>query len=121
MVLHGSDVDRAVASTAPRPRIAAEISLGLATFALYVVVESTSGPGRVVAADLHGRQLLALEQALRVPVEVWFNSWLAPHPLLRILANYEYAFTYIVTALWLLVWLYRRRPDVYRWARSSTR
>jgi hypothetical protein len=119
MVLHGSDVDRAAASTAPRPRAVAEIALGLATFALYVIVESASGPGRAVAADQHGRQLLALERALRVPVEVWFNSWLTPHPRLRILANYEYAFTYIVTALWLLVWLYRRRPDVYRWARSS--
>jgi PAP2 superfamily protein/wax ester synthase-like acyl-CoA acyltransferase family protein/uncharacterized protein DUF1298 len=119
MVLHGSDVDRAAVPTAPRPRIATEISLGLATFALYVVVESTSGPARVVGAQQHGRQLLAVEQALRVPVEVWLNSWLTPHPRIRIVANYEYAFTYIVTALWLLVWLYRRRPEMYRWARTS--
>ena len=38
---------------------------------------------------------------------------------MRVLANYEYAFTYLVTALWLLVWLYRRRPEMYRWARTS--
>jgi diacylglycerol O-acyltransferase len=36
-----------------------------------------------------------------------------------VLANYEYAYTYIVSALALLGWLYVRFPDGYRRARSS--
>ena len=102
-----------------RPRLLPELTIGLATFALYVVVESLAGQGRTTAAERNGRALLAAEQNLRVPAEVWLNSRLVPHPTLRVLANYEYAFTYLVTAMVLLVWLYRRRPEVYRWARTS--
>jgi hypothetical protein len=99
--------------------LATELAIGLATFGLYIVIESLGGGGRAAAAEQNGRSLLALEQTLRIPAEVWLNAWLVPHPVLRVLANYEYAFTYIATALGLLVWLYVRRPDVYRWARTS--
>ena len=35
------------------------------------------------------------------------------------MANYEYAYTYVLSAFLLLGWLWWRRPDVYRWARTS--
>src|SRR5262245_60258341 len=104
---------------ANRPPVLGELAIGLFTFAAYVLVEGLGGPGREAAARRNGQDLLDIERALRIPLEVWLNEWLTPHRVLRLLADYEYAFTYIVTALWLLVWLYRRRPVTYRWARSS--
>jgi diacylglycerol O-acyltransferase / wax synthase len=94
-----------------------EIVLGLAVFALYALVESASG--REAAAQRHGALLLRLERAGHIAVEQSTNRWLAGHNGLRILANYEYALTYVITAFWLLAWLYWRRPGTYRWARDS--
>ncbi len=102
-----------------RPALRRELLLGLAVFALYSLVESATGPARRAAADRHGLLLLQLEQAGHYAVEEPANRWLAGHAMLRVLASYEYAVTYLVTAGWLLVWLYRRRPDSYRWARTS--
>jgi WS/DGAT/MGAT family acyltransferase len=103
----------------PRAHPVRELTIGLATFAFYIVVEQLGGHGRTAAAEDNGRALLAAEHRLGVPVEVWLNSWIVPHQRLRVLANYEYAFTYLVTAMVVLVWLYWRRPEAYRWARTS--
>jgi PAP2 superfamily/Wax ester synthase/diacylglycerol acyltransferase catalytic domain/WS/DGAT C-terminal domain len=119
VVLHRSGPGAAAQRANERPRLLPELTIGLATFAVYVVVESLGGQGRSDTAERNGRALLAAEERLRVPVEVWLNGWLVPHQRLRVVANYEYAFTYLVTAFVLLVWLYRHRPEVYRWARSS--
>ena len=96
-----------------------ELTLGLGLFALYAVVDLLHSPAREAAAHQRGRDLLAAERAIRLPVEEWLNEWLVPHETLRIIANYEYAVTYVATALALLVWLYLRRPAVYSWARST--
>jgi diacylglycerol O-acyltransferase len=119
VVLHRSGPGAASQRALERPRLLPELTIGLATFALYVVVEGLGGEGRTAAAQQHGRSVLTVEQALHVPVEVWLNAWLVPHARLRVAANYEYAYTYLITAFVLLVWLYKRRPDVYRWARTS--
>jgi hypothetical protein len=104
---------------AHRPNAWGELAIGLLLFGLYIVGDHLVGPARVQAARQNGRDILAFERALGLPVEEWLNAWLAPHEVLRILANYEYAFTYIASALWLLIWLWLRRPETYRWARSS--
>ncbi|HKT03582.1 MAG TPA: phosphatase PAP2 family protein, partial [Rugosimonospora sp.] len=88
-------------------------------FGVYAVVAGLDWPGRSAAAQRHGRLLFRLEQRLHLDVEPALNDWLAPHRVLRVLANYEYASTYVLSALALIVWLYRRRPDAYRWARNS--
>jgi hypothetical protein len=54
-----------------------------------------------------------------VDVERALNHWLAPHRVLASLANYEYATTYILSALALLVWVWVRRPEQWRFARDS--
>jgi diacylglycerol O-acyltransferase len=95
-----------------------EVALGLAVFGLYVVVAAATGEDRYAAAERHGRQILGLERALRVAAEEPLNAWLAPHPVLSRLANYEYAYGYLITAAAMLVWLYLRRPAEYRWARG---
>ena len=88
-------------------------------FGLYVIVDSLGGGERGDVAQRNGHDLLAIERVAHVPVEEWLNDWLAHHPGLQTAANYEYAFTYIVSALALLIWLYIKRPATYRWARNS--
>jgi diacylglycerol O-acyltransferase / wax synthase len=103
----------------PRPAPARELAIGLATFALYLTVDAIGGPARTAAARAHGGDLFRLETWLHLDVEPTANSWLDLHPLLRTLANYEYGSTYIIAAFSLLAWLYLRRPEEYRRARTS--
>ena len=67
----------------------------------------------------HADDILSLERRLHLDPEPALNRWLAPHHTLRVLANYEYATTYVISAFALLYWLYRRRPELYAWARTS--
>lgn len=110
-----ADVQR----TNVRPPLWRELCLGLALFGVYTLVEAFSSRSRDIAARHHGEQILVFERALHIDLETPLNEWLARYPTLQVFANYEYAITYIVSALWLLGWLYRRRPEVYRWARDS--
>jgi hypothetical protein len=96
-----------------------ELLLGLIVFGLYSLVQAMHGPARQRAADRHGRDIFDLERRLHLDLEPALNRWLAPHEVLRTLANYEYATTYVVAAAIMLVWLYRRRPDRYREMRNS--
>jgi diacylglycerol O-acyltransferase len=96
-----------------------EILIGLAIFALYSLVEALHSPARESAADRHSRDIFELERWLHIDIEPTLNRWLAPHDFLRTLANYEYATTYLLSALIALVWLYTRRPDRYREMRNS--
>ena len=107
------------------PRTSAGLSLrreaviGLLTFAAYIAVDVTGGVERRQAAAAHGGTLFRLEQSLHIAIEPSLNAWLADRTLIRTLANYEYAWSYLIAAFGLLVWLYVRRPDAYRPARSS--
>jgi diacylglycerol O-acyltransferase len=101
------------------PSLWREFSLGMIAFGIYSVIASVDWGGRAEFAQREGWRILELERALDIPFEEPLNAWLVPYPILRLLANYEYACTYIASALILLVWLYVRRPDTYRWARTS--
>jgi hypothetical protein len=103
----------------PRPALLGQLALGLALFGVYLLVDVTGGPGRRAEALRHGRAILDLEQHLHLDVERSLNQWLAPHRLLSTLANYEYATTYVLSALFLLVWVWVRRPEQWRFARDS--
>jgi diacylglycerol O-acyltransferase len=81
--------------------------------------ETVGGTRRAQAAQRHGDQLLRLEQHMGIAVEQGLNGWLARQGLPRVLANYEYAVTYVVSAFVLLGWVYAFRPATYRWARNS--
>src|SRR3954468_12038395 len=106
-------------AAAERPPWFRELILGLAVFAVYSYVAGLGWTGRRLAAERPPHQIFALERRLSIDVEPTLNRWLAPHPVLRVLANYEYASTYVIAAFALLFWLYARRPEVYRWARNS--
>jgi hypothetical protein len=102
-----------------RPPLWREIGFGLAVFAVYAAVATIDWPGRATRAAVNGRAIFRLEQALHLDIERALNDWLAPHEVLRVIANYEYAFTYVASALALIIWLYLRRPADYPWARNS--
>jgi hypothetical protein len=102
-----------------RPGWAHELAIGLSTFAVYILVNAVAGSGSRAGATGHAHTLYAAERHLHIDIEPRLNQWLAGQGWLRVAANYEYATTYVLSAFALLWWLYRRRPDLYRWARRS--
>jgi diacylglycerol O-acyltransferase len=96
-----------------------QLVLGLTLVGVYLGVDTLRDESRRAGADRHGRDISALEQHLHLDVERTLNSWLAKHHVLATLANYEYAITYIVSTVALIVWIYVRRPDVFRQTRDS--
>ncbi|MFI2299786.1 phosphatase PAP2 family protein [Actinacidiphila glaucinigra] len=74
--------------------------------------------GDVGRAVDHGIAILHLESALSVDPERWLNSLFSRYRALGVPADFWYAsLHYLVTPL-VLVWLWRRRPTVYRLART---
>lgn len=106
---------------APTRRIVVwrQVMIGLLLFGYYLLVDSLDSDARRARADRNGQWLLDLERNLRIDVEQPLNDWLARHDLLQTLANYEYAYTYILSALATFVFLLWKRPDLYRRARTS--
>ncbi|TDD85153.1 bifunctional phosphatase PAP2/O-acyltransferase family protein [Actinomadura rubrisoli] len=102
-----------------RGRLRVEVLLGLAVFGLYSLVVMLPQGARERAAREHGEMVYALERALHIDIERTLNGWLAEQSALRVLANYEYATTYVASALGLLAWLYLRHPERYRTARNA--
>jgi PAP2 superfamily protein/wax ester synthase-like acyl-CoA acyltransferase family protein/uncharacterized protein DUF1298 len=100
---------------AARPVLWRQVAIGLALFGVYLVVNSLPGG----AAERNGRSLYAFEQALSLDIEQPANSWLARRGVLATIANYEYAFGYVVGALIAFVWLYLRHPKAFARARDS--
>ncbi|WGL53020.1 phosphatase PAP2 family protein [Nocardioides sp. BP30] len=96
-----------------------QVALGLLLFGYYLLVDSLESDARRARADRNGRWLLDLEQRLRIDVEKTLNDWLARHDVLQTLANYEYAYTYILSALAAFVFLLWKRQDLYRRARTA--
>lgn len=88
-------------------------------FGLYSIAAGLRSAARVAEATGHGRRIFAIEKVLHLDVEPALNRWLLPHDVLRTVANYEYASTYLIAAAAMLVWAYVRRPEQYRAIRGS--
>lgn len=101
------------------PRFLRELAIGLAVFGVYLLVDLMASPARYARADTVGAWVLRVERSAHLDVEGWLNRHLEPHYVLSVVANYEYAFTYILSALLLLGWLYVRHPEEYVRARQS--
>ncbi|MCC3316954.1 bifunctional phosphatase PAP2/O-acyltransferase family protein [Nocardia africana] len=102
-----------------RPVLWRDCVVGLAVFGLYLAVDALHTPARRESADRNAHRIVDLEQWLAIDVERPLNRWLESRALLATLANYEYAFTYIISAFALLFWLYFRRRAEYARARDS--
>ncbi|TSE00325.1 DUF1298 domain-containing protein [Skermania sp. ID1734] len=107
------------AATQPKLVLWRDVLVALVVFGFYAVVQTLGGAVRRAQADQHAADLIGIERTLHIDIERSLNDWLAGRGWLATAANYEYAFTYIASALILLVYLYTRRPDAYPRARDS--
>jgi hypothetical protein len=96
-----------------------QVALGLVLFGCYLLVDSLPAGPRRLAADRHGRDVWALERWLHLDAVTPLNDWLAGRGRLETVANYEYAFMYVLTALATIVWLLWRHPEAWPRARTS--
>ena len=102
-----------------RPRWWGELLGGLALFGVYLLIEAHPLPSRESRALSAGESLLGFERAVHLDFELAMNRWLAGQTWLRTFANYEYAITYIASALVLLFWVHIWHPGHYRRVRNS--
>ena len=100
------------------PRLWREIALIAVFYGAYTLVRLLL-PHNETAAYAHAGQVMRLEQALGPNIELKLNHALLGAPLLAKAANIFYATAHFAVTLMVLVWLYRQRPQLYRWLRTS--
>ncbi|WP_239068080.1 phosphatase PAP2 family protein [Actinomadura bangladeshensis] len=84
------------------------------TLTRVVLVQDGTGP-----AFAHAEEILRLERDLGLDVELHLNHTLLAVPWLARTANIFYATMHFIVTLGVVVWLYRYRPQHYRWLRTS--
>ena len=99
-------------------RLWRELALIAAFYAAYTLIRLLI-PHDDGAAYTHAGQVLRLEHALGPNIELKLNQALLRAPALARAANVFYATAHFAVTLLVLVWLYRRRPEQYRWLRTS--
>ncbi|MEV6825964.1 phosphatase PAP2 family protein [Amycolatopsis sp. NPDC051102] len=100
-----------------RPRVLAELVFLLLWFLLFSWLDAAVGRD-LAAANAHALTLQAAEHAVHLDIERSVNTWLAGHPVLGHLAVYLYRLYYVVVA-GVLLWVFVRRPGVYRKVRRT--
>ncbi len=100
------------------PRLWREILLVAVFYGAYTLVRLLI-PHDEPAAYAHAGQVLRLEHALGLDFELSLNQALMHSESLARLANAFYATAHFVITLTVLVWLYRQRPQHFRWLRTS--
>ncbi|MDN3353267.1 phosphatase PAP2 family protein [Actinomadura sp. DC4] len=100
------------------PRLWREIALIAVFYGAYTLVRLLI-PHNDAAAYTHAGQVMRLEHALGPNIELKLNHALLHAPLLAKAANIYYATAHFAVTLMVLVWLYRARPELYRWLRTS--
>ncbi|MET8678241.1 bifunctional glycosyltransferase 87/phosphatase PAP2 family protein [Streptomyces sp. NPDC004647] len=101
-----------------RPNLLLELLLIRVCYWAYSYVRISAAGARGVAEE-HGRQILALESALRIDVEHAFNSVVAKQPWLEVTLNLAYTNLHFMVPLALLGWMYAHRPAMFRWTRAA--
>lgn len=84
------------------------------TLTRIVLVQDGTGP-----AFAHADEILRVERYLGLDVELHLNQTLLSVPWLARTANIFYATMHFIVTLGIVVWLYRYRPQHYRWLRAS--
>lgn len=101
-----------------RPSLVLELLLLAGAYLVYlairVMVKSDAGAAFDNAADIYN-----LEQVLHLDPERALNSWLTDHPGFSRLAGYYYATLHFSATPLVLIWLYWRHPERYRWMRTA--
>ncbi|MFF4097690.1 phosphatase PAP2 family protein [Streptomyces sp. NPDC001834] len=109
------------ASTAPvprpRPRWWTELPLLALVYAAYSAGRLLAR-GDVSTAVDNGLAILRLEKTLHINAEHPLNRLFTAHPALGIPSDFLYASLHYLLTPAVLVWLFRRREDLYRRART---
>ncbi|MES9539632.1 phosphatase PAP2 family protein [Spirillospora sp. NPDC049024] len=84
------------------------------TLTRIVLVQDGTGP-----AFAHADEILRVERYLGLDFELHLNQTLLTVPWLARTANVFYATMHFIVTLAVVVWLYRYRPQHYRWLRTS--
>ena len=106
------------AGTNARRAALREIALLVALYAAYSATRFVVG-GDWGAARHHARDILAIEQFLRLDVEQVINHAITPITPLAVFSAYWYATMHFIVTWSVLLILYIRRPALYRPARTA--
>jgi hypothetical protein len=100
------------------PRLWREIALVAVCYGAYTLVRLLI-PHNEPVAYAHAGQVMRLEHALGLDIELGLNRALMHVPTLARVANAFYATAHFAVTLAVFSWLYRRRPLHFRWLRTS--
>lgn len=100
-----------------RPSLLLELLLLAGAYMVYLAIRV------VVKSDAHlafenAADIFRVEQALHLNPERPLNGWLTDHPGVSRMAGYYYATLHFSLTPLILIWLYWRHPDRYRWMRT---
>jgi hypothetical protein len=101
------------------PSVWRELVLVVLFYGAYTVTRLFLSPAGTGPAFGHAEDILSLERALGIDVELGLNKALVATPWLAQAANLFYATAHFVVTLGVLVWLYRRRPAYYHRLRTA--
>lgn len=75
-------------------------------------------PQQAEVAERHARSVQRLQDWLHLNFELSLNRFVAGHEWIAQIMDYYYASLHFVITIAVMVWLFRRRPHVYRGART---
>ena len=95
-----------------------EIAIIAIGYWLYSLVRNAV-PEQATIAARHGRSVQHLQDALHLNWELSINHFVARNEWLAQIMDYYYATLHFVITIAVMVWLFVRRPHVYRGARTA--
>jgi hypothetical protein len=101
------------------PSVWRELVLVILCYGAYTVTRLILSPTGTGPAFGHAGDILSLERALGIDVELGLNKALMAAPWPARAANLFYATAHFAVTLGVLVWLYRRRPEHYHRLRTA--
>jgi len=75
-------------------------------------------PQQAAIATRHGESVQRLQDRLHLNFELSINHWVAAHEWVAQVMDYYYATLHFVVTIGVMVWLFVRRPHIYRGART---
>jgi hypothetical protein len=96
-----------------------ELVLIVLFYSAYTLTRVLLVQDGTAAAFAHADQILGMQRALGIDIELGLNQTLLELPWLARAANVFYATAHFAVTLIVVVWLYRSRPHCYRWLRTG--
>ena len=75
-------------------------------------------PEQASIATRHGLSIQHLQERLHLDFELSVNKWIGAHEWIAQILDYYYATLHFIITIGVLLWLFLRRPHIYRGART---